>query len=139
MANWYGSARSNYFRVKDDTAFRAMAKSVGLGVWENDEDKSLLAVYPLDNDSGGWPSSKFNEATNDYDEIDLADEIAPHLAEGEVAVLMEVGAEKLRYLSGTAIAVNHKGETTAVSLDDIYALAAKTFKVDVEDITACTY
>lgn len=37
-----------------------------------------------------------------------------------MAVLEEVGAEKLRYLIGQALAVNHRGETISVSIDDIY-------------------
>ncbi len=31
MADWYGTARSNYFRVKDEAAFRKEAESLGLG------------------------------------------------------------------------------------------------------------
>jgi 3-deoxy-D-arabino-heptulosonate 7-phosphate (DAHP) synthase class II len=57
------------------------------------------------------------------DEIDVASELAPHLAEGSVAVLEQVGAEKLRYLSGWAEAVNHRGEKILVTLDDVYEKA----------------
>lgn len=53
-------------------------------------------------------------------ELDWARELSPHLAEGEVAVLQEVGADKLKYLFGGAIAVNHRGEELRPDIDDIY-------------------
>lgn len=39
-------------------------------------------------------------------------------------MLLEVGAEKLRYLTGTAVAVNSRGEQVGLSLDEVYARAA---------------
>jgi hypothetical protein len=72
-------------------------------------------------------------------EIDLVAELAQHLPKGEVAVLMEIGAEKLRYLTGIAIAVNYKGRATVVSLDDVYRKAACTFRVPESKITQAAY
>jgi hypothetical protein len=43
--------------------------------------------------------------------LDLFGEVAGHLVEGSVAVFIEVGAEKLRYLTGWAVAVNSSGVT----------------------------
>jgi hypothetical protein len=40
-----------------------------------------------------------------------------------VVVLLEVGNENLRYLGGTAIAVNNRGETVFIDLDGIYHAA----------------
>jgi hypothetical protein len=54
-------------------------------------------------------------------------------------VLMEIGAEKLRYLTGIAIAVNHKGRAAAVSLDDVNSKAAHTFRVQENEITQAAY
>ncbi len=51
--------------------------------------------------------------------------LAAYLKDDEVAVLMEVGSEKLRYLCGFATAVNSKGETVSISLEHIYELARK--------------
>ena len=42
-----------------------------------------------------------------------------------VAVLQEVGHEKLRYLVGVALAVNADGEILKVSLDDLYPRIAE--------------
>ena len=54
-------------------------------------------------------------------------------------LLMEIGAEKLRYLTGIAIAVNHKGRAAVVSLDDVYRKAARTFRVQENKITRAAY
>jgi hypothetical protein len=125
MANWYGSARSNYFRVKDETAFTEWADGVdSLHYWKKDECFAICSDCP---DSGAWPSSRWDDEVEEHVEFDLIEELCPHLAEGEVAVLVEVGAEKLRYLSGWTVAVNHLGETVFVNLDDIYEKANAAF------------
>jgi hypothetical protein len=43
------------------------------------------------------------------------------------------------YLTGIAIAVNHKGRAAVVSLDDVYRKAARTFRVQESKITQATY
>lgn len=40
--------------------------------------------------------------------------------DGDVAVFMSAGAEKLRYITGMAVAISQRGEVRRVSLDDIY-------------------
>ena len=45
MANWYGTARSNYFRVKDKDAFLKWADGRGLGVFKNEESADLFAIH----------------------------------------------------------------------------------------------
>ncbi len=52
---------------------------------------------------------------------------------------MEIGAEKLRYLTAVAIAVNHKGRAVVVSLDDVYRKAARTFRIQKNEITQAAY
>jgi len=135
MTNWYGSSRSNYFRVKDCEAFLQWAEKRGLGVFKSESHAEYFAIYSADNDSGSWPSYDMDDDT----EIDLVAELAQHLPKGQVAILMEVGAEKLRYLTGVAIAVNHKGCAAVVSLDDIYRKAARTFRVPENQITRAAY
>ena len=70
-------------------------------------DAELLAAYTRDGDH----------------EIDFYAELAKHLQNGWVAIVMEVGAEKLRYVTGYAVAVNHNGKCCDVSIDRIYQLA----------------
>lgn len=126
MANWYGTSRSNYFKVKDAEAFKAWAEQLGLGVWTSTTRENHFAIY---SESGeGWPSSYYGEDDN-FVEVDIGT-IAEHLAEGEVAVLVEAGAEKLRYVTGWATAIAWDGRRTSVSIDDIYAKARAEFGVE---------
>jgi hypothetical protein len=131
MANYNATARSNYFAVKDEMTFRQWAEFVGLKVLEPDQrDKPAdgiqrFAITPGYGDDCGWPSSRFNEETEDDDDVDVSGELAAYLKDGEVAVLMEVGNEKLRYLCGYATPVNSAGETVSMSLEGIYTLARK--------------
>jgi hypothetical protein len=121
MANWNGSARSNYVRIKDREMFMNWAQSLyEIEVVEREGAFALLATV----EDVGWPSFRSREGQEDVDDeaIDLAAEMADHLAPGEVCIFQQVGAEKLRYLSGSALAVNSAGETLQISIDDIYAL-----------------
>lgn len=123
MANFYATARSNYFAVKDETEFKNWAATLNLTVWdgESEDRKGLFAIEPGNStDSGDWPSSTYDEDTDEYEDYDLATELAPFLADDHVAILMSVGNEKLRYVAGNAVAINNKGITVSVDLDRIY-------------------
>ena len=127
MANYYGHARSNYFNVKDADAFRTWVSSTdGLAFLEKGNS---FAIYSDDGDCGGWPSDRFDEEAQDHVDFDLPIELSKHLQEGSVAVLMEVGAEKMRYLVGYAQAVDSDGQVETISLDDIYMIAEERFGV----------
>ena len=129
MANYYATARSNYFAVRDEKAFRVWTTLLGLTILEPTHHDKVsdgiprFGIAPGDFDEGGWPTSIYHEDTDVCEDIDVAGQLAVHLADGDVAVLMEVGNEKLRYVAGSAVAVNHKGETTSVDIDDIYQAA----------------
>ncbi len=124
MANWYGSARSKYVRVKDREAFKAWAATLPDVVVVEKQDTFALLVDR--SDSGGWPSLRWiNDETI---ELDIATEVVPHLAPGEVFIYCECGAEKLRYLTGWATAVKDTGETLHISIDDIYSLVQKRWR-----------
>lgn len=135
MADWYGTARSNYFRVKDPDAFLQWAERHELGVFKSEERAELFAIHAGDTDKGSWPSYDMETDT----EFDLLAELAEHLVKGQIAVLMEAGAEKLRYVTGVAVAVNHKGRVVDLSLSDIYRKAARTFHVAEGEITRGEY
>lgn len=146
MANYVASARSNYFRVRDEDAFLVWVETVPgvvayrdtpLGVDADVQDHAHPSYTLLveDYDAGGWPCYRTARSGNleghdepehavadvyEDQELDLPAELAEHLAQGEVAVLEEVGAEKLRYLSAHAVAVNHRGEQIRLDLSEIY-------------------
>ena len=136
MANWYGSARSNYFRVKDTDAFLQWTERRGLGVFKSEQGPDVLGIHPGNSTDGGdWPSYDMEKD----EEFDLEAELAQHLAPGQVAILLEVGAEKLRYLTGQAIAVNAKGRVVVVTLSDIYRKAARAFRIPESEISRAEY
>lgn len=64
----------------------------------------------------------------------LPELVSAHLVDGDVAVFMEVGFEKMRYLGGLAYAINSAGDHRTVDLEGIYA-AAK----DLGNVTTATY
>jgi len=72
-------------------------------------------------------------------EVDFLNELSQHLAKDEVAVLLTAGAEKLRYITGEALAVNYEGKVVDLSLLDIYQKAARAFRVPLSSITHAEY
>lgn len=140
MANYYGFARTNYFHVKDLPAFKAelapiavevVDKGIDARLQREDAEDGLICV--LSHDDGGWPSEYLND-NDEIIEIDIADIIARHMIDDEVAIGMEIGYEKLRYLIGYAWAVNSKGETRSVSLNDSILELAKQLGTHVTGV-----
>ena len=114
MANYCATCRSNYFQVNDPVVFNAdMARFTSIAVYEAGE-----AFMVADESTGSWPQE--DAEGNDVDFVCI---IAGHLKENEVAVLVEAGHEKLRYITGFAEAVNGRNERRFVDLNDIYAKA----------------
>lgn len=134
MGTYYGTARSNYVRVKDAAAFRAFIGS--FPDLELQEHEAGFVFYAAGDH--GWDFSRDDDA-EEMDVEAFAEALSEHLAEGQVAVLIEVGNEKLRYLTGSALAVDWRGNTVDVSLFSIYEKAATVFRVDPETITAAEY
>jgi hypothetical protein len=126
MSDWTGGARTNHFKVKDRAAFIEWAMDLDLSILGGKPGYVGVGTY------AGWPTDRYNEATDEFEDFEFVPELAKHLAEGEVAVLMEAGHEKLCYLTGFATAVNWKGDTVSVDINDIYekakALGSETTK-----------
>jgi hypothetical protein len=137
MANWRGTSRSNYFRVKDAQAFEADMAKFQIPYWPGEADKNdMYAISGRDDEDGYWPSAyPADDEDDEAIEFDIYEVVASHLADDEVAILMEAGAEKLRYVTGVAVAINNKGGVEEVKLDDIYEKAKKLGS----NITGCWY
>ena len=123
MANYYSTARTNYFSVKNVDAFKKWLESFAgaeLETGEGEDESKFCLLF-----DEGMPSYKEDENGEELEDFDFIQELAQHLADGEVAVYIEAGAEKMRYVNGYAIAVNNKGETENVNLDVIYVLAKR--------------
>ena len=137
MANYYGQARTNYFQVKDLKAWREELSNYPVELIETKDDDGTIKVGFMDaNDDGAGLDWQLYDEEGNETEIDWTDLLARHLADNEVAIIMETGAEKYRYLSGWAMAVNNKKETREISLaKDIYTLAQELG----ENVTGATY
>lgn len=119
MADFEATSRSNYFAVKDAAAFASWCNRIGLH-YEKHDKKDLYAVFGDYCDHGEWPDPV--EESGEF-----TDQLMEHLADGEICVLMQVGAEKLRYVAGFTVAFNNKGECVNLSLSEIYDRARVAF------------
>lgn len=134
MANYYSSARSNYFKVKNVKSFQDQFIDVfgGMTLIKDNEERVGFLVH----DENGIPSHAIDQEGNELD-LDFDTELSKHLQDGEVAIYQEVGAEKLRYLNGYSTAVNSKGKSVSISISDIYKLAQE--ELGAQNVTACEY
>lgn len=141
MSTYTALARTNSFAVRDAAALISDLERYGLSVGSFggtgdlvlDTDKQgRLALFS----SEGWPSfdedslamrlgidDEDMQVPSDHESLVAL--VAAHLAAGQVAIFIEVGNEKFRYLSGRAVAVNSGGEQRQLDLDDIVGLAAE--------------
>ena len=140
MANYYASARTNYFQVKNMQSFMSEIEGLDNGLAVHSKDDSPKSSEPgnedmvciLANCEGGWPS-----CDQDYNEIDWPDFFQRHLLENHVAIVMESGAEKLRYIIGHSTAYTWDGRIVEVSISDIYAKVRS--EIGSVEMTECEY
>jgi hypothetical protein len=137
MSQWIGAARTNFFQVIDEAKFREWAAERELSVETKTTGSTTLFGIYSETDDGGWPTQTWPDSENNPIEVDMVAELAAHLVEGQIAVLMEVGHVKCCHLDGTAVAVNHTGARATVELCHIYQLAAETFGIPGDQITDC--
>lgn len=140
MASWSGAARTNYFSVKNLEAFKKTLEPV-MGEIEvaaspkRPRKVALLAV----SEYGDFPSRYWDEDSGEDIDFDLVDVVSEHLVRGEIAVFQTAGAEKLRYVTGHAVAVDSRGRRVSVDLDAIYQMAARKFRVKIGSIELAQY
>lgn len=106
------------------------ARGVQLALWQDDEsepEEGSLAEYVglgmSDMEGSRGPEGAITCWPQEDDEgmpTDFCALVASHLADGEVAVFQCIGREKLRYLTGFAVAINSEGEREVIDLDDLY-------------------
>lgn len=152
MSSWYGTSRTNYVQIINLDGLREFLKQCDLNIGQHSSSSDMFAFFAGDmSEDGEWPVFYTVEIPDPEDpdstleeerEFDFATDIMPFVAEGQVLVVMSAGAEKQCYVSGYSEAFIRKGEdvqSVSLNLNDIYALAAKTFKVDQSKINDCSY
>ncbi len=130
MADWYGTARSNYFKVRDNKAFEVFMQNLSSMTAEHNDVDNTWWIRTDDYGNGGFDWTVYDENFEPDDSVNAMDELASHLQEGEVAIFLEAGAEKLRYITGNALAIAWTGEITEIDLTDIYELVAKKYGIE---------
>jgi len=133
MATYTAFVRSNYFEVRDATEFEAFCKKWDIELIRGGADDALFGF--LGNGDSGIPSTYYDSDKGDWLDGDFLKDLSTHLAAGWVAIVREIGYEKMRYLVGCSVAINWLGDTLEVSLDDIYEDAKRLGKL----ITHCEY
>lgn len=139
MADWYGSARTNYVRFADLDGLKKAIEPFDLSV-EAHPNGTHHCIDSTDQ-FGGWPSCAFDDDDNEL-EFSFEECVAPYLVPGEVLVALECGAEKLRYLSGHAQAFVTDGKDVRycqIGMNDIYEKAAAEFGIDKNKIAEASY
>jgi hypothetical protein len=121
MANYYSMARTNYFAVKNPDLFKEEINTIAnmtgeIEIWDDRADPKKFGLgFPE-----GLPSFAYNEETGEEIEIDWSKVIGSHLEDDWVCIIQEIGWEKLRYLTGRAMAFNNKDGSDYITLDEIY-------------------
>lgn len=139
MANYIGTARTNYVTVEDIDSLKE-----ALGMWPLiivTNDKGQVALLDNDHDGAGWPVWGLDDDGNEV-QLDVAEVIMPFVKEGDVLVVKEVGHEKQRYVCGWANAYIRRGDDVqevCLNLNDIYRIAAEKFGVPEGAITNAEY
>jgi hypothetical protein len=124
MSEFYAKAASSTFHVRDARALRTALDGLAIIVYPATGDGDPNHVYLVsEQDKGCWPSERFDDDSREGVEVDLLALIAEHLKPGEAAVLKEASSEKASYIGARASAVNDRGETATVDLDEIYERA----------------
>jgi len=126
--NLIGSARSNLFRVKDRAAFLNWAGYVpDIEVAEHMDGR--FAIFSC-SDTGTWPSYEPDEDDEDQTPYDVGKDLVQHLADGEVAILMEVSYVGQRSVAGAATALHSDGRVMSVDIWDIYKMVKDQWNVE---------
>jgi len=133
MANWYGVSRSYYVKVARKVGLLESLACFKTAIRVVEDAKKGTAFVCDD----GWPEAA--DVDGEVVEFDPAVHIVPFLDKGEVLVMLQVGNEKCRYLTGFAEAYDTKGNCVTLSLSKIYEMAASAFGVPQKSFSRAEY
>ena len=136
MANYYGQGRTNTFAVRDVDALKSALADYEIEVIDRDDSQVTLLANNEDGDFSVWT---FDDDEDTEDSVFIPDMIAEFMQPGQIAVFVHSGWEKMRYMSAWGLAVHSDGRQIRISVDDIYAIAAKVFDVDPQLISVAAY
>jgi hypothetical protein len=140
MANYYGQARTNYFRVKDAEAFIAEMSKLPVEVITHEDKEAGDTFYGFmdsNQDGGGLSWTYWDDETDEDTEINWIDILQRHVAPGWSAILMEVGSEKYRYFNAYALVVTESGYKQ-LNLEDLAGDIARD-ELGADNVTGVSY
>ena len=134
MANYYGTSRTNYFRVTDEDRYKELFEGLSGEdtvhdftkvdesgtIWHGFGCYGSVEYYPPSDDEDDWMDPDF-----DY----FVAELQKILPENEAFIYCETGYEKLRYVAGNATIATRNG-CDYVSLTDQAISAARSLLND---------
>lgn len=104
MANYNGTGRTNYVKIRDMDALRATIDRWNIGV-EIVEKDGHVAFLGDTGDDFSLPS--YCETDEGVEHDDALTLLAGHMEDGQILVAQQSGHEKLRYVDGYARALNN--------------------------------
>jgi hypothetical protein len=146
MANYECTIRTNYFHVTDEEAFKAlMCRVYGTERPVNvftDTDANGATVFGFG--TYGAIAGLKNAQCDDDDDVDesaydeFIDELKKCIAEDDACIIFEAGAEKLRYVIGTAHVITAHEERW-INLQNAAIETAKLMLGNPNFATKCDY
>ena len=128
MANWHGTSRTNYVYVDDIDLLKETLAPFDITI---DVSNDGVMFSSRESDSGSFPSFVYVQHDDQEDKelvFDWKEHVMPYVKEGEVLIVMSVGAEKYRYVTGYSEAYVRKGtdiQSIGLDIGEIYELASE--------------
>lgn len=141
MADYLCKCRTNYFKITDEAAFRALCESCHsnnrIEIFSRGEDENKQYGFLCDGMIYGIPEDpKDEDSGENYDAfISGLQELLP---KGEAILLQEVGSEKFRYLIGAVLVITAT-ETKYVEIKEIGLKIARELLRNPEYVTQIDY
>lgn len=140
MANFVTYARTNYVTIKDPETFKKEMEFWNIEVVPDcDNTPNFVCLLPTTGSENGFDIVRFDEKTGDNKTFSFEEHVVPHMEQGQVLVVQSIGYEKLRYLTGQAVAFTHDKPPVRIDISDIYEKAADKLGVNVDNITHAEY
>jgi hypothetical protein len=128
MANYYASCLSNFFKVKDLEKFKNwISKFDSLETFSKKNEEYIA----FGSTESGIPDYMMSEDGEDSTEVEFITELSKHLSEGEVAIVQEIGNEKLRYFVGFSVVIDWQGNAKYFDISDAFVWANKKYGRDI--------
>ena len=135
MANYYCTVRTNYFKVDDEEKFLDLIGNTyaedNIEVFEKDDDGAKKFGFGTCGPITGYiPEDKEDDDDAlDYAFDNLLQGLQKVVASDDAVIIMEAGAEKLRYVTGIAYIVTKN----KISCIDLSAAAVAQAAEDLEN------